>query len=217
MSIAFCLYQPHVYQGEGEVVTPDLMITRLGVALAGDVRPVSIERLTTAVVVPEPVGRCCGAPAAVVVGSSGGALITVGAVHGDLSCLDADPDLALRAGAKVLSRFAWRLSDIAANAQWIILKLIEGQDPEGTPRGQWDLNSLAAKHPILGDLLAGGVSLQKGELIFFPADHFFTLAPWRQISLQHPVQRPIVHEYRTHGPEAPSLNATENATDRWPA
>ena len=96
MSQAFRLYQPHVYHGKDEVATPDLMVTRMGVALAGDVRPVSVERLTTAVTVSEPAGRCWGAPAAVVVGSSGGALITIGAVHGDLRCLDADPDLALQ-------------------------------------------------------------------------------------------------------------------------
>lgn len=203
MSIAFRLYQPHVYHGEDEVVTPDLMISRMGVALAGDVRPVSVERLTTAVVVPEPAGRCYGAPAVVVVGSSGGALITAGAVHGDLSCLDADPDLALQAGAKVMSRFAWRLSDVAANAQRITLKLIEGQEPEGALRGQWRLSSLAVDHPALGDLLAGSYTLQKGELIFFAADHFFTMEPWRQISLEHPVRRPIVHEYRSPVPEAP--------------
>ncbi len=204
MSIAFRLYRPHVYHGEDEVVTPDLMVTRMGVALAGDVRPVSVERLTTAVVVPEPAGRCCGAPAVVVVGSSGGALITVGAVHGDLRCLDDDPDLALQAGAKVISRFAWRLSDAAANAERITLKLIEGQGPEGTPRGQWRLSSLAAEHPDLGNLLGGECLLQKGELIFFAADHVLTMEPWRQVTLEHPVRRPLVHEYRTPGPEAPS-------------
>ncbi len=203
MSIAFRFYQPHVYQGEDEVVTPDLMLSRLGVALAGDLRPVSIERLTTAVEVPEPAGRCFGAPAAVIVSSSGGALITVGAVHGDLRCLDGDPDLALQAGAKVMSRFAWRLSDVAANAQRITLKLIEGQEPEGKERGKWNLSSLAAEHSDLGNLLAGECSLQKGELIFFAADHFFTMEPWRQIALEHPDRRPLVHEYRTPGPEAP--------------
>ncbi len=180
------------------------MLNRLGVALAGDIRPVSIERLTTAVVVPEPAGRCFGAPAVVVVGSSGGALITVGAVHGDLSCLNGDPDLALQAGAKVISRFAWRLSDAAANAERITLKLVEGQVPEGTPIGQWPLSSLAAEYPDLGNLLAGRCSLQKGELLFFAADHLLTLEPWRQISLEHPDRRPLVHEYRTPGPEAPS-------------
>ncbi len=203
MSIAFRLYQPHVYHGEDEVVTPDLMVTRMGVALAGEVRPVSVECLTTATVVPEPAERCFGAPAAVVVGSSGGALITVGAVHGDLHCLEADPDLALQAGAKVLSRFAWRLSDAATNAQEITLQLIEGQDPEGTPRGQWRLSSLAAEHPALRDLLSGGYLLQKGELIFFAAEHLFTMEPWRQISLEHPARRPIFHEYRTPVPKSP--------------
>jgi hypothetical protein len=203
MSIAFRLYQPHVHHGEDEVATPDLMVSRMGVALAGTVRPVSVERLTTAVVVPEPVGRCWGAPAAVVAGSSGGALISVGAVHGDLRCLDADPDLALQAGAKVMSRFAWRLSDAAANAQGITLKLIEGQHPEGTLRGEWSLSSLAAEHPALEDMLAGRYSLQKGELIFFAAEHFFAMEHWRQISLEHPVRRPIVHEYRIHGITAP--------------
>ncbi len=58
MLIAFHRYQPHVYQGEDEVITPDLMLTRMGVALAGDLWPVSVERLTTAVVVPEAAGRC---------------------------------------------------------------------------------------------------------------------------------------------------------------
>jgi hypothetical protein len=204
MSIAFRFYQPHITQGEDEVVTPDLMLNRLGVALAGDPRPVSIERLTTAVVVPEPAGRCFGAPAVVLVGSTGGALITVGAVHGDLRCLDHDPELALRAGAKVMSRFAWRLSDAATHAERITLKLVEGQGPEGTLAGQWPLTSLAAEHPDLGNLLAGKYSLQKGELVFFAADHLLTLEPWRQISLEHPDRRPLVHEYRTPGPEAPS-------------
>jgi hypothetical protein len=203
MSIAFRLYQPHVYHGEDEVATPDLMVSRMGVAFAGTVRPVSVERLTTAVMVPEPADRSWGAPAVVVVGSSGGALISVGAVHGDLRCLDADPDLALQAGAKVMSRFAWRLSDAAANAQRITLKLIEGQDPEGTVRGEWRLSSLAAEHPALGDMLADSQSVQKGELIFFAADHFFAMEPWRQVSLEHPVRRPIVHEYRIHGLKAP--------------
>ncbi len=204
MSIAFRFYQPHISQGEDEVVTPDLMLSRLGVALAGDPRPVSIERLTTAVVVPEPAGRCFGAPAVVVVGSSGGALITVGAVPGDLGCLDDDPDLALRAGAKVMSRFAWRLSDAAKNAERITLKLIEGQAPEGTPTGQWRLSSLATEYPDLGNLLVGRCSLQKGELVFFAANHLLSLEPWRQISLVHPDRRPLVHEYRTPGPETPS-------------
>ncbi len=213
MSIAFRFYQPHVYQGEDEVVTPDLMLSRLGVALAGDIRPVSIERLTTAVVVPEPAGRYCGAPAVVVVGSSGGALITIGAVHGDLRCLDADPDLALQAGAQVMSRCAWRLSDAAANAEQITLKLIEGQGPEGTSRGQWRLSSLAVDHPVLGDLLAGRCLLQKGELIFFPADYLCTMEPWRQISLVHPVRRPLVHEYRSPVPEAPLTTRMDGQHD----
>jgi len=213
MSIAFRYYQPHVYHSEDEVVTPDLMLSRLGVALAGDPWPVSIERLTTAVVVPEPAGRCFGAPAVVVVGSSGGALITVGAVHGDLRCLDDDPDLALQAGAKVISRFAWRLSDAAANADRITLKLIEGQAPEGTPRGQWRLSSLAVDHPILGDLLAARYSLQKGELIFFAADHVLTMEPWRQISLQHPARRPLVHEYRSPAAEAPLTTRMDGQHD----
>ena len=204
MSIAFRFYQPHISQGEDEVVTPDLMLSRLGVALAGDPRPVSIERLTTAVVVPEPAGRCFGAPAVIIVGSSGGALITVGAVHGDLRCLDDDPDLALQAGAKVMSRFAWRLSDAATNAERITLKLVEGQAPEGTTIGQWSLSSLAAEYPDLGKLLVGQCSLQKGELVFFAADHLLSLAPWRQISLAHPDRRPLVHEYRTPDPETPA-------------
>ncbi len=206
MSIAFRFYQPHITQGEDEVVTPDLMLSRLGIALAGDAKPVSIERLTTAVVVPEPAGRCFGAPAVVVVGSTGGALITVGAVHGDLSCLNGDPDLALQAGAKVMSRFAWRLSDAATHAERITLKLVEGQAPEGTLTGQWSLTSLAADHPDLGNLLEGKYSLQKGELVFFAADHLLALEPWRQISLEHPDRRPLVHEYRTPGPEAPSTS-----------
>ena len=206
MSIAFYLYQPHVYQAEDEVVTPDLMLTRLGVAVAGAIRPVSVERLTTAVVVPEAAGRCCGAPAAVVVGSSEGALITVGAMHADMRCLETDPDLALYAGAKVMSRFAWRLSDAAGHAKRVTLRLVEGQEPEGKERGNWNLSSLAAEHPELGDLLAGERTLQKGELIFFAADHFFTMEPWRQITLEHPDRRSLVHEYRTPGLEAPSTD-----------
>ncbi len=95
------------------------------------------------------------------------------------------------------------LSDAAANAQQITLKLIEGQDPEGTPRGQWCLSLLAAEHPALGNLLAGRDSLLKGELIFFAADHLSNMEPWRQISLEHPVRRPMVHEYRIHGLKAP--------------
>ena len=114
-----------------------------------------------------------------------------------------DPDLALQAGAKVMSRFAWRLTDAAANAEGITLKLSEGQEPEGTPCGQWRLSSLATEHPILGDLLAERYSLQKGELIFFAADYLFIMEPWRQISLEHPLRCPIVHEYRSPVPETP--------------
>ena len=204
--IAFHLYQPHVYHDGDEVVTPDLMLSRLGVALAGDIRPVSIERLTTAVVVQEAAARCCGAPAAIVVGSSAGALLTVGAVHADLRCLEADPDLALQAGAKVMSRFAWRLGDAAAHAEWVTLRLVEGQEPEGEECGQWKLSALAAEHPQLGALLTGKRLLRKGELIFFPADHLSALGPWRQISLEHPDRRPLVHEYRTLDLEAPLRN-----------
>ena len=116
---------------------------------------------------------------------------------------DTDPDLALQACAKVVSRFAWRLSDATANVQQITLKLFEGRDPEGTLRGQWQLSSLAAQHMALADLLAGSYSLLKGELIFFAVVHLFILEPWRQISLEHPMRRSIVHEYRIHDPEAP--------------
>ena len=52
MLIAFHRYQPHVSQGEDEVVTTDLMLTRMGVALAGALWPVCVERLTMAVVIP---------------------------------------------------------------------------------------------------------------------------------------------------------------------
>lgn len=97
MSSSF-IYQPHVQQSDGTVITPDILIDQVYASgpdgvLAG--APVS--RVTSAATLQQSAGAPMGAPAVVLVAASYGLLVSVGAILED--CLP-------------VGRTAWRFDDI---------------------------------------------------------------------------------------------------------
>ena len=97
MSSSF-VYQPHVHQSDGTVITPDILVEHVYVAdVDGVPTPVPVSRLTSAAVFQQPAGAPVGTPAVVLVAASYGFLVSVGAI------LD---------GFLPVARAAWRFDDI---------------------------------------------------------------------------------------------------------
>jgi len=96
MSSSF-VYHPHVYQSDGTVVTPDIVIDRVFASGADGLAPVPVSHLTSTAVLQQVAEAPVGAPAVVLVAASFGMLISVGAIFGD---------------ALPVARSAWRYDDI---------------------------------------------------------------------------------------------------------
>jgi hypothetical protein len=97
MSSSF-VYQPHVHQSDGTVLTPDFLIER--VYASGTDRTlaqVPVSRVTSAAVLQQSAGSPIGAPAIVMIAASYGLLISVGAIF---------------EGFLPVARTAWRFDDI---------------------------------------------------------------------------------------------------------
>jgi hypothetical protein len=97
MSSSF-VYQPHVHQSDGTVVTPDILVERvyvLGADRTLDQVPVS--RVSSAAALQQSAAWPVGMPAVVLVAASYGLLVSVGAILED--CLP-------------VARTAWRFDDI---------------------------------------------------------------------------------------------------------
>ena len=97
MSSSF-VYQPHVQQSDGTVITPDILIEHVYASAAdGALAPVPVSRVTSASVLQQSSGAPMGAPAVVLVAASYGLLVSVGAILEDFL---------------PVARTAWRFDDI---------------------------------------------------------------------------------------------------------
>lgn len=96
MSSSF-IYHPHVYQSDGTVITPDILIDRAFASGTDGLLPVPVSRLTSAAVIQQAPDAPVGTPAAVLVAASFGMLVSVGAILGDVLAI---------------ARAAWRYDDI---------------------------------------------------------------------------------------------------------
>jgi len=98
MSSSF-VYQPHVQQSDGTIITPDILIERVYASGAdGVLTPVPVTRVTSAAALQQSAGAPMGVPAVVLVAASYGLLVSVGAILEDFL---------------PLARTAWRHDDIA--------------------------------------------------------------------------------------------------------
>ena len=92
------VFQPHVAQSDGAVITPDIAIDRAYATLTSDsLEPEPVARLTSAAVIQEPADAPLGAPAVVLVAASFGMLVSVGVIARDVL---------------PIARAAWRYDDI---------------------------------------------------------------------------------------------------------
>ena len=97
MSSSF-VYQPHVAQSDGAVITPDIAIDRAYATISSSgLEPEPVARLTSSAVIQEPADAPLGAPAVVLIAASFGMLVSVGVI-----ALDFLP----------IGRTAWRYDDI---------------------------------------------------------------------------------------------------------
>lgn len=193
MTICQTVYQPHVDQGDETILTPDLMLTAMdvGVTDRGFV-PISIERLSTRVAIPAVITAQDAAPALAVIASSGGALISVGAVHRfqpSMMGSNAGAALAAQAGNTVLSRSAARLESILAQAGEVTLEQQIGDGPDQGPVQSWPISDLLDRT---------AADLAPGHIRFFSCGAFSALAAgqWRTIRLCRGDSEPLYHAYQ---------------------
>ena len=152
------LFQVHLRNPDGTVVTPDIAIDRVVVADLGCGEPrfhlVPVDRLTTATEMQQLGGAAHGAAAVVLVAADAGMMVGLGSDH-----LDPEPDgaRARQACAKPLCRDAWRYDDVAGH--W----------------GRLEVRSSAARGVSLGSApapgavvraFAGGDRLPRGTALF---------------------------------------------------
>lgn len=99
MSSSF-VYQPHVHQSDGTVITPDILIERVFVSGTGGVlSPVPVSLVSSAAALQQPADSPIGAAAVVLVAASYGLLVSVGAIL---------------EGALPVARAAWRFDDVGS-------------------------------------------------------------------------------------------------------
>tara|TARA_R110000787_G_scaffold45180_1_gene110185 strand:- start:128 stop:688 length:561 start_codon:yes stop_codon:yes gene_type:complete len=96
MSSAF-IYQPHVRQSDGTIVTPDIAIERVFASGPDKLAPVPVSRLISSAVRQQTEETPVGAPAVVLAAASYGMLISVGVIYSD---------------SLWVAREAWRYDDI---------------------------------------------------------------------------------------------------------
>jgi len=99
MSSSF-VYQPHVHQSDGTVITPDILIERVFVSGTGGVlSTVPVFLVSSAAALQQPADSPIGAAAVVLVAASYGLLVSVGAIL---------------EGALPVARAAWRFDDVGS-------------------------------------------------------------------------------------------------------
>ena len=106
MSSSF-VYQPHLRQSGGTVITPDIAIDRVYMSGSASLEPVPVSRLISTTVLQQPEDAPIGTPAIVLVAASFGMMVSVGAIFAD---------------TVAVAREAWRYDDISAGYSDIVLR-----------------------------------------------------------------------------------------------
>jgi len=149
MSRSF-IYQPHVRQFGGTIITPDIAIDRLYVASGGTLASMPVSWLTSDVILQHPEGDPLGAAAIVLVAASYGVVVSVGAIMNS---------------TLPVARQAWRLEDISDVSARMMLRsqaLKNGSVLEKTTVLVGDLTSPEDMMESLGSPLG----LKPGTMVF---------------------------------------------------
>ena len=129
MTIGF-VFQPHLHNGDGTVITPDIAIESLTVLDCGAPQarryPIPIDRLTTAPEVQQIDGSAHGSAGVFLVAAQFGILFGVGSDHIDQRA--AAPDVARQLCSKPIGRQVWRLSDVADHWQKLSIRSWAGSE-----------------------------------------------------------------------------------------
>ena len=151
MSRSF-IYQPHVRQFGGTIITPDIAIDRVYVAGGGTPASMPVSWLTSDVVLQHPEGDPLGAAAIVLGPASYGVVVSVGAIMNS---------------TLPVARQAWRLEDISDVSARMMLRsqaLKNGSVLEKTTVLVGDLTSPEDMVKSLGSPLG----LKPGTMVFLP-------------------------------------------------
>lgn len=150
MSSSF-VYQPHVQQSDGTIITPDILIDRVHVSGAdGVLAPVPVSRVTSATALQQSAGAPIGVPAVVLVAASYGLLVSVGAILEDFL---------------PLARTAWRNDDIADGYDDIVLRSWAVHDGKRTAFVSENLSALTSPADVMA-ALGNASSLKPGTAVF---------------------------------------------------
>ncbi|MFT5487132.1 MAG: hypothetical protein ACI9JL_002340 [Paracoccaceae bacterium] len=150
MSSSF-VYQPHVQQSDGSVITPDILIERVYASGAdGALSPVPVSRVTSAAVLQQSAGAPMGVPAVVLVAASYGLLVSVGALVG---------------GFLPVARAAWRFDDIRDGYGDIVLRSWAVHDDKRTAFVAEKLSALTSPADTMA-ALGNASGLKPGTAVF---------------------------------------------------
>lgn len=149
MSSSF-IYHPHVYQSDGSVVTPDIVIERAFVYGSGNLAPAPVSYLTSAAALQQPVDAPVGTPAAVLVAASYGMLVASGVIL---------------EGVLGIGRMAWRFDDIRDGYGDTDIRSWTIRDGRRTPFVSEKLSGLKSPAEAMG-ALGNASGLKPGTAVF---------------------------------------------------
>lgn len=149
MSSSF-VFQPHVHQSDGSVITPDILIERVYLSRDGTMEAVPATRLTSAAVLQQSADAPVGTPAVVLLAASYGMLVAVGAIFDD---------------ALAIGRAAWRHDDIRNVYDDIVLRSWTVEDGKRSAFLSEKLGSLQSPPEAMG-ALGNSSGLKPGTAVF---------------------------------------------------
>lgn len=114
--MTYRLYKPHVTNADGDVTTPDLMVDRVEIYVAGSMTLMPVHRLTPDVELQTPAGNLNVTPAIVLISAGGGSLLSVAAIVRPCDC-------SLYSADVLISRTSWRLRHLRDRLQTLSMEL----------------------------------------------------------------------------------------------
>lgn len=150
MSSSF-VFQPHVAQSDGTVITPDIVIDRVFATMTSDgLEPEPVARLTSAAVIQESADAPLGAPAVVLIAASFGMLVSVGVIARDVL---------------PIARAAWRFDDVQDAYVDIVLRSWTVQEGRKTAFVSEKLSGLMSPTDAM-TALGNSTGLKPGTAVF---------------------------------------------------
>lgn len=149
MSSSF-IYQPHVRQSDGAIVTPDIVIEHVYASTPDGLDAAPVARLTSVSVLQQTAEADIGAPAMVLVAASFGMLVSVGTILDDVL---------------PVARQAWRYDDIRDSFGDIVLKSWTIRGDTRTVLGSEHLRDLTSPKDAM-EHLGNPAGLKPGTMVF---------------------------------------------------